>query len=178
MTEEITQYISNATAILELMDNSMSNIAKANMRLEVLTRLPNSTSNQDLFQAKKEVTQVLDYYMAEFSAARKVISDIYHCTPDELRNHLLDIKIGLSKFIEVIQEEKILRRAFETLLESNVLPNTEDMDENDIDPNDPTTWPREKFEYSLSAAKKQVDLAKNYLNAKINLTSSRIVIPT
>jgi hypothetical protein len=172
MTEEMTKYLANAGAVLEIFDTAVAQLAQSEMALEVLTRTPNSSSNEELRNYKLQSQKGLEFYSANLNAARKAISELYDLTPDELRDHLLNVKTGVMKLAELEQQEKLLSRTFELLLESDIL---DDEENPDFDISEPSTWSRKRFEEALSLIRKQRDLNRSYISTKIQSPQSRIL---
>lgn len=171
MTEEVTIYLSNIGAILELLEAYITQISQRTMSLEVLARVPNSASSQELKNGKTESENVLRASKIYLEATRKAIQEIYNRTPDELREHLLEIKTAIIKSLELSQQEKTMKRTFEILLESEVLQDNNE----DSNPTDPTTWSRAEFERILETLRKQILLNNTWITQKMRVPQNVIM---
>lgn len=175
MTEEVTLYLSNMGAILELCEAYIKQMSHSQMSLEVITRIPNSSSTPQLREAKSEAEQLLKLSTTYLNSAKKAIQEIYNLDYDELRNHLVEVKTGVIKSLELAQQERALTRTYELLRESNILP----QEENEMsrgDPSDPTTWSRREFEEALEALRNQLKFNDSWIKNKIQTPRSKILM--
>ena len=174
MNEETTLYLSNIGAMLELCEAYIKQMSHSQMSLEVITRVPNSTSTPDLREAKVEAEQLLKLSRTYLDAAKRAIQEIYNVDFDGLKNHLVELKTGVIKSLELQQQERALTRTYELLRESSILAE-ESNEMSKGDPSDPTTWSRREFEEALEALRNQLSLNDSWIKNKMQTPQSRIL---